>query len=283
VRYENGLPILAVPLPSRGERCVFTLKPITNTLEDFCKFIQDEDRGVDRVAAYNKDGDRIAQSTPIDVLLQREFNLVLNDQTYSVTPPEQVALSSERLKDASDVKTIVAQLYSTMNVEQHQLEQEKKLLSKLEELKLELAPYEKIKSEIATKAERRTVILKWLGLGMMGLQFGVLARLTWWEYSWDIMEPVTYFVTYGTTIAMYAYYVCTKQEYTFPAVRDREYLLSMHHHAKKRNLDINTYNKICNAISQTEYDLQRLRDPLQLNLPIQHLHPKIEDKTGENA
>ena len=46
---------------------------------------------------------------------------------------------------------------------------------------------------------------------MMGLQFGVLARLTWWEYSWDIMEPVTYFVTYGTTIAMYAYYVCTKQ------------------------------------------------------------------------
>ena len=46
---------------------------------------------------------------------------------------------------------------------------------------------------------------------MMGLQFGVLARLTWWEYSWDIMEPVTYFVTYGTTMAMFAYYVCTKQ------------------------------------------------------------------------
>jgi hypothetical protein len=24
--------------------------------------------------------------------------------------------------------------------------------------------------------------------GMMSVQFGVLARLTWWEYSWDIME-----------------------------------------------------------------------------------------------
>jgi len=45
----------------------------------------------------------------------------------------------------------------------------------------------------------------------MGLQFGLLARLTWWEYSWDIMEPVTYFVTYGTAIALYAYYVVTKQ------------------------------------------------------------------------
>jgi hypothetical protein len=23
----------------------------------------------------------------------------------------------------------------------------------------------------------------------MSVQFGILARLTWWEYSWDIMEP----------------------------------------------------------------------------------------------
>lgn len=45
----------------------------------------------------------------------------------------------------------------------------------------------------------------------MSVQFGILARLTWWEYSWDIMEPVTYFVTYGTAMAAYAYFVLTKQ------------------------------------------------------------------------
>jgi len=45
----------------------------------------------------------------------------------------------------------------------------------------------------------------------MGLQFGLLARLTWWEYSWDIMEPVTYFVGYGSAIAMFGYYILTKQ------------------------------------------------------------------------
>ena len=50
---------------------------------------------------------------------------------------------------------------------------------------------------------------------MMGIQFGFLARLTWWEYSWDVMEPVTYFVTYGTVMGMYAYYCVTRQEYEF--------------------------------------------------------------------
>lgn len=60
-------------------------------------------------------------------------------------------------------------------------------------------------------ASRQTSVLTWVGLGLMSVQFGILARLTWWEYSWDIMEPVTYFVTYGTAMAVYAYYVLTKQ------------------------------------------------------------------------
>jgi hypothetical protein len=67
------------------------------------------------------------------------------------------------------------------------------------------------RQELETIAERRTTILTWVGLGLMSVQFGILARLTWWEYSWDIMEPVTYFVTYGTAMAAYAYYVLTKQ------------------------------------------------------------------------
>ena len=42
---------------------------------------------------------------------------------------------------------------------------------------------------LAEQADRRTQNLTWLGLGLMSVQFGILARLTWWEYSWDIMEP----------------------------------------------------------------------------------------------
>lgn len=68
-----------------------------------------------------------------------------------------------------------------------------------------------MKEELSKKAERRTTWVLWGGMAYMATQFGILARLTWWEYSWDIMEPVTYFITYGTAMAMYAYFVLTRQ------------------------------------------------------------------------
>lgn len=68
-----------------------------------------------------------------------------------------------------------------------------------------------VKEELNKKAQRRTTWVLWGGMAYMATQFGILARLTWWEYSWDIMEPVTYFITYGTAMAMYAYFVLTRQ------------------------------------------------------------------------
>ena len=40
--------------------------------------------------------------------------------------------------------------------------------------------------ELDIKAGRKANMLSWVGLGLMSVQFGVLARLTWFEYSWDV-------------------------------------------------------------------------------------------------
>jgi len=272
VRYEHGLAILSVPLPSRDENCLFTVRPITSTLGDFIDQLQAEDRGVDYAAVYSLEGERIAKTTAIDILFRTDFQLHINHQVYHVKVPE---VSVEHMQEVSDVKNTIVKLYRALNVEQFQIEQERQLLARLEHLRTEVSPLEKIKTELEQKAVKRVQVLTWLGLGLMGVQFGFLARLTWWEYSWDIMEPVTYFVGYASLMAMFAYYVVTKQEYTFPEVRDREYLLTMHREANKKRLDLERYNKLRNEIAQTEYDIARLRDPLQLNLPLQHLAKKI--------
>lgn len=44
----------------------------------------------------------------------------------------------------------------------------------------------------------------------MSVLWGIMARLTWWEYSWDVIEPVTFFVTYGGAICCYTFYLATK-------------------------------------------------------------------------
>ena len=45
---------------------------------------------------------------------------------------------------------------------------------------------------------------------------------------------MTYFVTYGTAMACYAYFVLTKQEYLFKEASDRQYLLNFYKRAQGR-------------------------------------------------
>ena len=45
---------------------------------------------------------------------------------------------------------------------------------------------------------------------------------------------MTYFVTYGTAMACYAYFVLTKQEYLFKEASDRQYLLNFYKRAQAR-------------------------------------------------
>ncbi|XP_051042692.1 calcium uniporter protein, mitochondrial isoform X1 [Phodopus roborovskii] len=274
VVYQNGLPVISVRLPSRRERCQFTLKPISDSVGVFLRQLQEEDRGIDRVAIYSPDGVRVAASTGIDLLLLDDFKLVINDLTYHVRPPKRDLLSHENAATLNDVKTLVQQLYTTLCIEQHQLNKERELVERLENLKQQLAPLEKVRIEISRKAEKRTTLVLWGGLAYMATQFGILARLTWWEYSWDIMEPVTYFITYGSAMAMYAYFVMTRQEYVYPEARDRQYLLFFHKGAKKSRFDLEKYNQLKDAIAQAEMDLKRLRDPLQIHLPLRQIGEK---------
>lgn len=267
VRYVRGLPHITVPLPSRNERCQFTLRPVTHSVGDFLEMLKVEDRGVDRATVLNRDGVRIASACLVETLMDDEFWLHLNDRQYFVKPPKRDRITSEELTRLGDVQALVAQLYEALNVSEHQIRKERELNSKLEELNEKLGPLEVKKAELDQKAGRRTSVLTWVGLGMMSVQFGVLARLTWWEYSWDIMEPVTYFVTYGTAMAAYAYFVLTKQEYILPDVKDRQHLIMLHKAAKKAGINLAEYNDIKRKIAEIEHDLRRLRDPLYMHLP----------------
>jgi len=234
---------------------------------DFIEMLKCEDRGIDSVFVRNSAGIRIASMTSIQSLFDEEFELNINNNRYKIIPPKLETLSSEELKKISDVKYLISELYEALNIQEFQLQKEAEIQKELEQLQSEIRPLEAQKAELKEWAERRTQMLTWIGLGMMSVQFGVLARLTWWEYSWDIMEPVTYFVTYGTGIAAYAYFVLTKQEYLFNDVAKRQWLISFHKKADKHRWDVERYNQLQQGIHALQADLRRVRAPIQTLKP----------------
>ncbi|KAK2726550.1 calcium uniporter protein, mitochondrial-like [Artemia franciscana] len=271
LEYISGKAQLVLPLPSRREKCVFSLKPISENIGDLLQNVSSEDRGIDRIVIRTAGGDRIASSNKQEVLLDEDFQIVINDDVFTVKVPKKPSISKDDDETLNSVRILVSQLYSALNVSEVQTKKEREILAKLEKIKDELEPLEKERESIAQRCNRRTNALSWVGLGLMAVQFGVLARLTWWEYSWDIMEPVTYFVTYGTAILVYAYYVLTKQEYVLPDVRDREYLKAFYKYAKKLGLEVGKYNLLKDEEDKLKSDLRRLRDPIRNPLmPVSH-------------
>jgi len=271
--YKNGNIVMTLPLPSRNEACEFTLRPVSHTVKNLKTFVQDEDRGIDRIALYSLEGNRISNSTPIDILMQSDFKVGINDTSYHVEVPRVDVLVPASDDPASNAKNLIAQLYTDMRVQEYKDNRQRQIKEQLENLKEELTPLEEQKSLIDEKTAQRTNTVVWAGLGYMALQFGFLARLTWWEYSWDIMEPVTYFVTYGGAMIFYAYFVLTREDSTYPEIRNRFHLLSFYKSANKQKFDVATYNAKKEAAARLETEMKLLQTPPT----FADLHTQLEE------
>lgn len=274
VHYKHGLPVITLSLPSRNERCQFTIKPFTTTVGKFLKDIQNEDRGIQSLAAISTDGTKFSASTLMDILLKNDFHLVINNSTYHVQSLQTDKQPTNESNGMDPVKSLVHDLYSALHLEEYHLNKEQELIQRIEALKEELLPLEQIRLDIIAKSEARSKVLIWTGLAVLSTQGGALGYLTWWVYSWDIMEPVTYFLTYGNVIAFYAYYLLTNLDYVYPDARDRQFLNFFYKRAKKQHFDVDKYNWLRNELAETEESLRRLRNPLKLKLPIEQLQER---------
>lgn len=274
INYRHGLPVITLTLPTRSERCQFTIKPMVTTVEAFLQDVQREDKGVERAEVFATDGCKVCGATSMEVLLRNDFTLVINNTAYCVSPPVKDKLSSEHATEMEDIKSLVHRLYVALHLEDHQVRKERELLQKLDHLKEELLPLEQTKARIAVNANAKTTRLLWIGLALMSTQGGALAWLTWWVYSWDIMEPVTYFITYGSAMASYAYFILTKQDYLYSDARDRQFLHYFYRKCKKQHFNVERYNKLKEDIAEAEESLRRLRQTLQLKLPVQEIKDK---------
>jgi hypothetical protein len=102
----------------------------------------------------------------------------------------------------------------------------------------------------------------------MSFQVGILAELTWDAYSWDIVEPISYFIAYSTAIAFYAFHLMTRSDFEYMTISDRLFLRRFYREARRYSFDISLYNHLKNRLFIVHTDLARLRAPLSLSLPV---------------
>uniref|UniRef100_A0A158P7Y2 Calcium uniporter protein n=1 Tax=Angiostrongylus cantonensis TaxID=6313 RepID=A0A158P7Y2_ANGCA len=226
------------------------------------------------------DGVRIATSTSIEHLLQfGAFRLRLNDNYYDVTISAENFnndLSGDRMRQIDDLRATVASLHACLCIDEYKVGRERRLIQQLEKAESELRPLHEKKLRIERDCDAHAERVMWAGFAAMGIQTGIFARLTWWEYSWDIMEPVTYFATYSTVIATLGYFLYTRQSFEYPSVRERVMTKQFYKRAVKEGFDVERYNSLVTEVESVRNQLARIRDPLFQHLPVSYL-TKLED------
>ncbi|RKP03044.1 hypothetical protein CXG81DRAFT_24354 [Caulochytrium protostelioides] len=90
----------------------------------------------------------------------------------------------------------------------------------LAEVQAALVPLEQEKARWDRYAARRANMLAWAGLGALSAQWGIMYYLVYQVWSWDVMEPVSYFIGAGTGILAYMFYLSTSKEYSYETLND---------------------------------------------------------------
>ncbi|KAF5739401.1 hypothetical protein HS088_TW12G00606 [Tripterygium wilfordii] len=133
--------------------------------------------------------------------------------------PEQVAESMERLISQSFV--------SQNDPRTKQLEQ-----------------MENQKALIDQKARALVRGELYCGLGFLTAQIMAFMRLTFWELSWDVMEPICFFATSLHFGIGYLFFLTTSTEPTFEGFFRRRFEAKQKKLFKAHNFDIEKYNEL---------------------------------------
>ncbi|KAG2672756.1 hypothetical protein I3760_13G058000 [Carya illinoinensis] len=107
---------------------------------------------------------------------------------------------------------------------------------------LKMLQEEKVKIDVVARKQVRRIL--WSGLGFAVVQVGLLFRLTFWEFSWDVMEPVTFFITATGIVIGYAYFMFTSRDPSYQDLTDRLFLSRQRKLCKKHNFDCERFKEL---------------------------------------
>ena len=111
-------------------------------------------------------------------------------------------------------------------------------------VKVEFDKLRSMKEEIDVLAHKQVRKILWCGLGYSVVQIGLFFRLTFWEFSWDVMEPITFFTTATGIIVGYGYFLMTSRDPTYQDFMKRLFLSRQRKLLKSRKFDVERFKEL---------------------------------------
>ncbi|KAL1658864.1 hypothetical protein GGF50DRAFT_66445 [Schizophyllum commune] len=115
------------------------------------------------------------------------------------------------------------------------------LRRRLAVIESQLKDMDKIKRECDHLARRGARRMALGGFGLLVVYWGAVARLTFWDYGWDIMEPITYLSGLSTVICGYLWFLYQGREVSYTSVLDHSISSRREALYVSRGLDIERY------------------------------------------
>lgn len=107
---------------------------------------------------------------------------------------------------------------------------------------------EQQKAAIDKKADSMVRTELRCGLGYFVIQTAAFMRLTFWELSWDVMEPICFYVTSIYCMAGYAFFLRTSKEPSFEGFFQSRFKSKQKRLMKAHNFDLERYNELRKAL-----------------------------------
>lgn len=118
------------------------------------------------------------------------------------------------------------------------------LENKASRLEADLLPLQEKKQQIDRSAYWRSKAVMWTGFSLLVVQWSVFYWLTWYELSWDVMEPVAYFVSLGMAIGFYLFFLLTNEPFDYRPFQQKLFARWQQRHLNKINFDQRTFDRL---------------------------------------
>ncbi|KAE9613005.1 putative Coiled-coil domain containing protein [Lupinus albus] len=118
-------------------------------------------------------------------------------------------------------------------------------------MRKEFEEMERKKLAIDSRADTLVRRELWGGLGFLVVQTVAFMRLTFWELTWDVMEPICFYLTSMYFMTGYTFFLRTSKEPSFEGFYQARFSTKQKRLMKLHNFDIEKYNELRAACSQS--------------------------------